>query len=96
MFAENLKKVRLKLGLSVAKFAERMEMSPNTLTNYERGERTPSLNVFVQLNKKMNVNLNWVVTGEGEMFNEAAAQDEQLAKLVAQIVDKKLSERGLG
>ncbi|MCD8378436.1 MAG: helix-turn-helix domain-containing protein [Candidatus Gastranaerophilales bacterium] len=69
MIEENLKKIRTELGLSVAKFADKLEMSANTITNYEQNRREPSLNLFVQLNKKLNVNLNWFVSGEGEMFN---------------------------
>ena len=95
MYAENLKKIRLKLGLSVAKFADKLEMSANTLTGYEHEQRTPSWQLFTQLYRKGNVNLNWFVSGEGDMFNEAAEKNEQLEKLVAQIVDKKMKERGL-
>ncbi len=68
MFAENLKKIRTKLGLSVAKFAEKLDMSANTLTNYEQNRRAPSLNLFVQLDKKVDVNLNWLVSGKGDML----------------------------
>lgn len=68
MYAENLKNIRKSLRLSVAKFAELLEMSASTLTGYERSERTPSWQLFAQLYKKANVNLNWLLTGEGEMF----------------------------
>ena len=96
MFAENLKKIRQELGLSVAKFADKLEMSASTLTGYERGERTPSWTLFTQLYIKTNVNMNWFVSGEGEIFNQKEVQqDEQLEKLIAQIVDKKMKERGL-
>ena len=69
MYANNLKQIRKSLNLSVAKFAQKLEMSANTLTGYERGVRTPSVSLFIQLYKKLNVNLNWFVSGEGEMFN---------------------------
>ena len=69
MFAKNLKKVRQALGLSVAKFADKLEMSASTLTGYERGERTPSWNLLTQLYIKANVNMNWFISGDGEMFN---------------------------
>ena len=95
MFSERLKQIRLKLELSVAKFADMLEMSASTLIGYERNLRTPSLPLFTQLYKKANVNLNWLVSGEGDMFNESAEPNEQLEKLVAQIVDKKMKERGL-
>lgn len=95
MLAERLKLLRQELGLSVAKLAEKLEMSANTITNYERNERTPNAILFVQMNKKLNVNLNWFVSGNGEMFENNAEQDEQLEDLVARIVDKKMKERGL-
>lgn len=88
MFAENLKKVRQKLGLSVAKFAEKLEMSASTLTGYERNERTPSWQLFTQLYKKANVNMNWFVSGEGEMFNtpKYTAVKNELRQEVLQIL----------
>lgn len=95
MLAERLKLLRQELGLSVAKLAEKLEMSANTITNYERNERTPNATLFVQMNKKLNVNLNWFVSGNGEMFENNAEQDKQLEDLVARIVDKKMKEKGL-
>ena len=92
MVAENLKKIRQELGLSVAKFADKLEMSASTLTGYERNERTPSVNLFTQLYKKANVNLNWFISGEGQMFNPPI---EQVEKKLTQIVDERLKKYGL-
>lgn len=90
MLAENLKKIRIKLGLSVAKFADKLEMSANTLTNYEKNRREPSLNLFVQLDKKLNINLNWLVSGQGNMFNEQqpSASDDELEQKVVEVMKK--------
>ncbi len=68
MYLQNLKKIRQKLGLSMAKFAQKLEIPAPTLTCYERGERTPSANLFLQLHDKINVNLNWFISGKGDMF----------------------------
>ncbi len=87
MFAENLKKIRNELGLSVAKFAEKLEMSANTLTNYEQNRRAPSLNLFVQLDKKVDVNLNWLVSGKGNMFNQSSKETERTCELEDKIVE---------
>lgn len=70
MYIENLKLLRKELGLSVAKFSDKLGMSASTLTGYERGERTPSVNLFTQLYLKLAVNLNWFVSGKGAMFEE--------------------------
>ena len=91
MLKENLKKVRKKLGLSVAKLSDKLEIPAMTLTNYERGDRTPSAQLFIQMNKKLNVNLNWFVTGEGEMFNPPKFEDveDSLTLKVEEILKKK-------
>lgn len=69
MIAENIKKIRQELHLSVAKLSDKLNMPAITLTNYERKERTPSANLFIQLHKNLNINLNWFVSGQGDMFN---------------------------
>ena len=69
MYAENLKKIRKKYGLSIAKFAEKIDIPARTITVYERNESAPSWKLFVNLHDKANINLNWFVSGEGNMFN---------------------------
>ncbi len=93
MYADNLKKVRNKMGLSVAKFADLLEIPARTITGYERRERTPSFQLFAQLNIKANVNLNWFVTGKGEMFN-APKYDDVKDDLKIKVLDI-LKEQGL-
>lgn len=69
MYANHLKKVRQKLDLSVAKMSKQLGMSASTLTSYERGERTPSVEFLSRLYRVFNINTNWFVSGEGDMFN---------------------------
>lgn len=90
MISENLKKLRKHLGLSMAKFADKVEISAVTLTNYERGERTPSAPFFIQLHKNLNVNLNWLVSGVGEMFieNKPSFNDGELEAKVVEYMKK--------
>lgn len=89
IYAKNLKLIREKLGLSVAKFANKLEMPAPTLTGYERGERTPSAKLFIQLYQILNVNLNWFITGKGEMFNNTATSEDIITKKVEQILQNK-------
>ena len=98
MFSENLKKIRQHLGLSVAKFAGKLDIPQRTLTTYERGERTPSWKLFTQLYKKANVNLNWFVSGEGEMFlpnQNFASEYESVKNDILAEVRKMFKEKGL-
>lgn len=93
MYAENLKKLRRKMGLSVAKLADLLEMPARTITVYERNESAPSWKLFVQLNNKANVNLNWFVSGEGQMFN--APKYEEVENSVESVVLEILKEKGV-
>ena len=64
----NLAEIRKKLGYKVVDFVEKFGMQYRTYQTYERGERKPPLEFFEQLNQIFNVNLNYIFTGEGEMF----------------------------
>ena len=67
ILTKNTKSVRQYFNLSIARFAAEIDVPAMTLTSYERGERTPSAKFFVQLHKK-GINLNWLVSGVGNMF----------------------------
>lgn len=95
MYAENLKKIRKKLGLSVAKFAEKLEMSASTLTGYELRKRIPSIMLCTQLYRKLNINLNWFVSGNGDMFNKSTSDFEQTKKEIIDEVKKMLKNEGI-
>ena len=86
MINDNLRKIREELGLSMTKFSEKLEIPAMTLIHYERGDRTPSAQLFIQLDKKLNINLNWLVSGKGEMFNQNALSfepsNEELEKCI--------------
>lgn len=93
MYSDNLKKLRENLDISVAKMAKRLDMSARTLTSYERGECTPSVEFLARLYKILNVNTNWFVSGQGNMFN--APQFEDVKSEILNEVEKMLKERGL-
>ena len=94
MYSENLKKIRKELDLSVVKLSEKIEVSANTISAYERGIRCPSLDFGLQLYKKLNININWFITGEGEMFNGEKSVNNDFCKEIEQIFIKVLEQRG--
>ncbi|MGS4886127.1 helix-turn-helix domain-containing protein [Roseibium sp. MB-4] len=72
--AERLRAVRRAIGDPDRDvLASKLEISPNSMSRYERGEREPTFSVFEAFNKKLGVNLNWLLTGAGEMFADASA-----------------------
>lgn len=90
MYADRIKQLRTNLGLSVAKMADKMDMSQRTLTSYEHNERVPSAPFFTQLYKTFDVNLNWFVSGKGEMFNKKPFEqvEDQLEQKVVEVMKK--------
>lgn len=68
MYIENLKKIRKTLNFSVNELADKIGIPARTIGGYERNERKMSLEIVTQLCKNLNVNANWFVTGEGDMF----------------------------
>ena len=76
MYKKHIKEIRAKLNLSVAKMAEKINIPARTITGYERGERMPSIEFVAQCCTILNVNANWFLTGEGEMFNPAKIEGE--------------------
>lgn len=79
-----IKKLRTSLGLTQQKFADKLGVKGNTISQYESGRNAPVDSVISLICREFNVSETWLRTGEGEMFvelprNEAlAAQIQQL------------------
>ena len=91
VYSQNLKKLRKKLGLSVSELSEKINVPSNTLSAYERSARCPSLDFGLLLYKKLDVNLNWFVSGDGNMFKSSNFVDveEDFEQKVEHILRKK-------
>lgn len=89
MIAENLVKVRKSTLLVQSDFALKLGISPRAYVNYERGERKPPYEVLIQLYETLDVNLNWLITGKGEMFNkQPSASNDELEQKVVEVMKK--------
>lgn len=58
------------------KFAESIHISPNTFSHYITGRRKLPLDVAVKISEYTNCNLNWLLTGKGEMFLDGSIYKE--------------------
>lgn len=90
MYGKNLKKIRKRLDITQDKMAEMLGISARTYAAYERDENNPPYSMLVILHNNHNVNLNWFITGEGEMFNPPKFEDvkEDLEIKVLDILKK--------
>lgn len=72
-FAQRLTAVREALGFRERKpFASKLDMHPDTLGGYERGDTMPDFSFLTRYKREFSVNLDWLITGEGTMFTSAA------------------------
>lgn len=87
--AARLREVRRRTGDPERdEFANSLGISKSTIAHYERGERTPDAIVLDTYRSKFGVNINWLVSGEGEMFEDTARAINNAPAFQAQIVKK--------
>lgn len=65
---ERLKVARTALGLLSKTAAERLELSVSAYTDIEKGRNSLTAKVSTALISEFGINVNWILTGEGEMF----------------------------
>ena len=58
------------LNLSQKSFAEKIGVTNRALYNYLYEDRCPSPECLVKMHQLFKVNLNWLLTGEGKMFQD--------------------------
>ena len=85
-----IKEARKALGLSREKFAEGLGLKTRAkIDNIELG-RVPPDEPFIQLICKVyGISHDWLLTGEGEMFQQPADHDEAISKFVAEALGDK-------
>ena len=68
MIAQNLAIVRKNINSNAASFAKEVGIPYTTFIKYEREERKPSYELLEYLVDVYNVNLNYIFSGQGQMF----------------------------
>lgn len=69
MIGERIKLVRNALHLKQVDLAKALEMNPSAISQMESGRTNPSLETLMVIGNRYNVDLHWMITGEGQMFN---------------------------
>lgn len=67
---ERFKLVREQLGLTTRSFGASINMSGGAITNMEKGSRNITDRTISDVCREFNVNYDWLVYGDGEMFNQ--------------------------
>lgn len=78
--SERIRLLRQHLGLSQTEFAKKMGMTRSMVSNLELGLIEIPDYKLEMICKAFNVRMDWLRTGEGEMFNPANRSLDALAK----------------
>ena len=68
MVENNIKRLREELGLTQQKFAEQVGIKQGTLSAVESNKSNISRQVLMLISREFGVRLEWLETGEGEMY----------------------------
>ena len=74
--SNRLREVMEYKGLNIKAFAELLNVPYRTLQNYLLNERDPSAEVLIKISDVLNVDLNWLMRGKGEMFRSFTNENE--------------------
>lgn len=92
MNGPRLKVLRKALGLSQVELGEALKINASAISQMETNRINPSLDTLLLLSKTFKVNLHWLLTGKGQMFEDAVSTTmyktnnrlEQLKKLLTE------------
>lgn len=75
-FRIRLKKIRIEKLLTQEKFGKVIGKSITIVNNWEKGKYEPSMETLILISQKFNINLNWLLLGEGEMTKEDLSKNQ--------------------
>lgn len=71
-----VKKVRLRKGISQEQFGEIIGIKKAAVSQIENGENSLSKGNLLAICRQFNVNKEWLINGNGEMFTPKSKEDE--------------------
>ena len=78
LFADRLRSLIKKHGLTQVRLAEELGISKFSLNNYVKGDRLPETSILYSLAKYFNTTMEWLLTGEND-FTNMQQKNEQAA-----------------
>ncbi len=70
MIGDNIKTLREKLGITQTKFATQIGLTQGTIASVEKNKRDLSRQALLAISREFGVRLEWLETGEGEMYTK--------------------------
>lgn len=67
---DRIREVRKSLKMTMDAFGQRIGVAKSTISNIENGSRNVSEHMAKSICREFNVNYEWLMTGEGQMFTD--------------------------
>lgn len=86
-----LKAIRTEKRLTQQGLADIISVSKQAVANIEGGHNKPSIEFIGKLIENLNINSNWLIIGQGNMFNAPKYEDVkvEILKEVEELLRKK-------
>ena len=91
MIGQRITALRKRLKITQAEMAKLLDCRQPTVHDYEKGRIKPSIQAMQIIASTYKVNLNWLLTGEGEMFLPDALQEPMKYADLEKMVEKKVT-----
>src|ERR1035437_3135065 len=65
---ERLREIRLQSALNVSELSRMISIPYKSISNYEKGERKPTVEYLALISEHLSANLEWLLFGKGPMF----------------------------
>lgn len=80
---ERVKTLRKVLQLNQTEFGKKIGITMRAVQKWENGESKPQNSTLKSLINTFNVNPDWLLTGDGEMFLDNASRQQELSDIIS-------------
>ena len=81
-FCQNLKKARIKLGLTQVQLADRLNISPSTIGMYEQGRREPDIKLLQKICESLNISADELLNVKINNIIKTAELDKIIKQMI--------------
>lgn len=82
---ERILRIRKESKMTQDVFAERLGLSKNFVWMLEKGDRVPSDRTIADICREFNVNKEWLLTGNGDMYD---VPEDETAAIVSELLEE--------
>jgi transcriptional regulator with XRE-family HTH domain len=86
-----IKEVRMHFKLSLSKFAGKIDITKNSVVNYESNSRCPNAVTLEKIIRIFGIDANWLLAGKGTMFSPFKENGEMDYELLSRMIYPEVS-----